>query len=111
MADLLLVDWVAVLDGSTVGQRAAQALASIWAQAADKPDAERQKLQEQLEGRRERLRQELLARAHPVLSALAKQRKAKLVLEKNQVAWADPSVEDITALVIAEVDRAGPLKA
>jgi Skp family chaperone for outer membrane proteins len=111
MADVLVVDMVAVLDRSAVGKRATDELSSLWRQVATQPEAAQAPAREQLERRREGLRQELLARVGPEVAALAKARKAKLVLERSQVIWADASVEDVTAEVMAGVDRAGPLKA
>jgi len=111
MGDVLLVDWIAVLDGSGVGKKAAEELTSLWTAASGQTDAAKEQLHEQLQRRRDRLRDELVARAKPLLASLAKQKKAKLVLEKSQVAWADATVEDVTPALIAEVDRGGPLKA
>lgn len=107
MTVVLVVDLAAVLDTSKVGKEASSALERRWRDAEKKPEAEKQKLLGELQGQRDSLRGALLARAKPVVEALAREKKATLVLERTAVLWG--ATEDVTAQVISRVDAGGPL--
>jgi Skp family chaperone for outer membrane proteins len=110
MADLLLIDLPALLDTSRVGLDAAKALEKTWNDSKKESEPRRKELLAQLQQRRDALRTALLQRAKPIIAAHAKKKSAKVVLEKGTAVWTDPTVEDITASVIKEVDAGGPLK-
>ena len=110
MPDMLLLDVPSLLDSSKVGAEAAQSLEKIWIDAKGEPEGKQKLVLADLAKRRDALRTALIARAKPVIQELAKKHGAKVVLEKGAVLWADASVEDITAQVIARVDGLGPLK-
>lgn len=110
MPDILILDVPSLLDTSKVGAEAAKSLEKTWTEAKSKPEATQKQVLTELARRRDDLRTALLARARPLLGELAKKKGAKLVLEKGAVIWADPSVEDVTAQIIAKVDALGPLK-
>ena len=105
---LLTLDLRNLLDTCKVGIEAAKGLEKAWSDAKPANDAAKQKLLRDLEGKRDKLRGLLLARAKPVISELAKKKGATAVIDKNAVVWTE--AEDITALVIAKVDAGGPLK-
>jgi len=130
--EFLIVDMQRVLDESQVGKDASVVLEAQMKAAQEefkklqdkhksaKGDAlkaaEAQAIQfEQksiadLEARRKEMRDELVARARPIMSGLAMSQGAKLVLERTAVIIFDPN-GDVTADVIARVDAQGPLKA
>lgn len=108
MSTLLVVDLPTLLDTSKVGADAAKELEKAWVEAKSKPEDERRELLSKLQARRDGLRDQLLARARPVVEQLAKEKKADAVLEKSAVLWSH--AEDITQAVIARVDAGGPLK-
>jgi Skp family chaperone for outer membrane proteins len=108
MATLLVVDLPALLDTSKVGADAARELEKAWNEAKSKPEEERRELLAKLQARRDGLREQLLARAKPLVAQLAKEKKADAVLEKGAVLWS--TAEDITQALIARVDAGGPLK-
>jgi Skp family chaperone for outer membrane proteins len=105
---LLTLDLRSLLDSCTVGVEAAKSLEKLWTDAKPADDAAKKKLLQELEGKRDNLRNLLLSRAKPVITELAKKKNATAVLEKGTVVWGD--LEDITAQVIARVDAGGPLK-
>ena len=107
MTVVLVVDLTAVLDTSQVGKDATAALQKKWKDAEKKPEAEREALLNDLRRQRDGLREALLKRARPVVEALAKEKKATLVLERTAVLWG--ATEDVTPLVIKRVDAGGPL--
>lgn len=129
--DFLVVDMQRVLDESQVGKDAAAALEGQMkaaqeefrklgekakaATGADKTKAEQATTQFEakalgdLDTRRRELREELVARARPIMAGLAMKEGAKLVLERSAVIIFD-SNGDITNEVITKVDAAGPLK-
>ncbi len=108
MATVLVVDLALVLDQSRVGADAAKALDQDWRAGEKLGDAEKQKLLAKLQGRRDALREALVARARPLLAELAKEKKADLVLERTAVLWG--AAEDVTQALIKKVDAGGPLK-
>ncbi len=108
MATLLVVDLPALLDSSQAGAAAAKELEKAWVEAKARPEEERKALLTRLEARRDGLREQLLARARPVVAQLASEKKADAVLEKGAVLWS--AAEDITQAVITRVDAGGPLK-
>ncbi len=105
---LLTLDLRALLDTTKVGAEAAKSLEKQWNDAKPKDDAAKAKLLRDLEAKRDSLRQQLLARAKPIIADFAKAKKATAVLEKSIVVWSE--AEDITTAVIAKVDAGGPLK-
>ena len=105
---LLTLDLRSLLDSCKVGIEAAKGLEKAWSDAKPADDAARQKLLQELEGKRDSLRTLLLARAKPVIAELAQKKGAAAVLEKGTVLWTQS--EDITDQVIAKVDAGGPLK-
>ncbi len=105
---LLTLDLRNLLDTCKVGSEAAKSLEKAWNETKPADDAARTRLLRELEGKRDGLRTQLLARAKPVIAELAKAKKASAVLEKGTVLWTE--AEDITAQVIARVDAGGPLK-
>lgn len=108
MATVLVVDLALMLDQSRVGAEAAKALEQEWRGGEKLSDAEKQKLMGKLQGRRDALREALVARARPLLAELAKEKKADLVLERTAVLWG--AAEDVTEALIKKVDAGGPLK-
>lgn len=126
----LVIDMRRLLDESAVGSAAAEALAARFdaaraQHAGMKEQARRvsgaaqaklleeatsfeEEVTQQLEDERERLREQLLARANPIIRRLATERGAGLVLERAAVVMFDAST-DITAVVVEEVDAEGPL--
>lgn len=105
---LLTLDLRSLLDTCKVGIDAAKSLEKAWNDSKPADDAAKTKLLRELEGKRDNLRTQLLARAKPIITELAKAKKATAVLERGAVIWSE--AEDITAQVIAKVDAGGPLK-
>jgi Skp family chaperone for outer membrane proteins len=107
MDAIFTVDLIALLDKSRIGADAAKALEKAWGEAHAHSDAKRKELLEQLQGKRDALRQKLIDRARPIIAELGKVKGALAVLEKGSVAWT--SGGDLTDEVMAKLDASGPL--
>ena len=115
--NILVLDMRRILDDSNAGRAAAQQLqarvlaaraeveAAAKAGKLDDARALEAKLGSTLDALRNELRDQVSARAQPIVQRLTRERQAQMVLERSAVLACDPAL-DITDIVMAEIDRA-----
>jgi Skp family chaperone for outer membrane proteins len=127
MSTILVVDLGTILDESRQGKEAAQQLSAEFQQAKAQYDALAQKAEtleglpkaeaqaqmarieadalNAIEGKRAKMRSDLLEKAQPVIDRIAKKKGADLVLERDLTLFRGANVTDITDQVLRSLDK------